>query len=68
MKEEELKKYLCAVRIIIDRVFKGLDNAALILDKRLRKHMHKLTSGVDVTSALNEMHDHKIYFAFGSYL
>ena len=42
--------------MIVDGVFEGYDNAALILDEWLRKHMYKLVSRLQITNILNEIH------------
>ena len=58
MKEEELKKYRCTVRMIIDGAFEGHDDVALISDEWPRKHICKLISGLDIASVHNEMHNY----------
>ena len=53
MKQDDLKKCRCAVRIIIDRVFEGHEDMTLNLDEWPSKHACKLASGLDVANVHN---------------
>ena len=58
MKEEELKKYRCTVRMIVDGAFEGYDDVAFDSEEWPRKHICKLISGLDIENVLNEMHNY----------
>lgn len=58
MKEDELKKYRCAVRLIVDGAFEGYDDVAFDSEEWSRKHISKLITGLDVENVHNEMHNY----------
>ena len=58
MKEEELKKCWCSVRMIADGAFEGYEDVALNSEEWPRKHICKLISGVEIANVLNEMCDY----------
>jgi len=55
MKEDDLKKYRCTVRMIIDGAFEGYDDVALNSEEWPRKHICKVISGLDITNVHHEM-------------
>ena len=55
MKERDLKRFRCAIRMIVDGAFEGHDDTPLILDEWPRKHICKLTSGLEIANVLNKM-------------
>ena len=58
MKEEELKKFRCAIRLIVEGAFEGYDDVALTSDKCPRKHFRKIITGLDIVNVHNEMHNY----------
>ena len=58
MKEEDVKKFRCAIRMIVDGAFEGYDDIALISDEWPRKHVFKLISGLEIVNVHNEMHNY----------
>ena len=58
MKEEDLKKFRCAIIMIVDGTFEGYDDVALISDEWPRKHICKLISGLEIINVPNEMHNY----------
>ena len=58
MKEEELKKFCCTIRMIIEGAFEGHDDVALTSNEWPRKHICKIISGLDIVNVHNEMHNY----------
>ena len=58
MKDEDLKKYRCSVRMIVDGAFEGYEDVALNSEEWPRNHICKHTSGVDIVNVLNELHNY----------
>ena len=58
MKEEELKKFRCAIRLIVEGAFEGYDDIALTSDECPRKYFCKIITGLDIVNVHNEMHNY----------
>jgi hypothetical protein len=58
MKQEDLKKYRCSVRMIVDGAFEGYEDVALNSEEWPRKHICKHISGVEISNVLNEMYNY----------
>jgi len=58
MKEEDLKKFRCTIRMIVDGAFEGYDDIPLTSDEWPRKHICKLISGVEIVNVLDQMHNY----------
>ena len=58
MKEEDLKKFRCAIRMIVDGAFEGYDDMPLISEEWPRNHICKVITGVEIVNVLNEMHNY----------
>ena len=52
------KKILCAIRLIINRAFKGYDEVALILDEWWHKYIYKIISGLDIINVHDEIYNY----------
>ena len=55
MKQEDLKKCRCSVRMIVDGAFEGYEDVVLNSEEWPRKHICKHISGVEISNVLNEM-------------
>ena len=58
MKEEELTKFRCAIRLIVEGAFEGHDDIPLMSDQWPRKHICKIITGADIVNDRNEMHNY----------
>ena len=58
MKEDELKKYRCAVRMVVEGAFEGYEDVALNSVEWPQKHICKLISGLEIANVHNDMYNY----------
>ena len=55
MKEEDLKKFRCSVRLLVDGAFEQHEDVPLISNKWPRNHICKVISGLEIVNVLDQM-------------
>ena len=55
MKKEDLKKFRCSVRLLVDGAFEGYDDVPLISNEWPRNHICKVISGLEIVNVLDQM-------------
>ena len=55
MKEEDLKKFRCSVRLLVDEVFEQYKDVLLISNEWPRNHICKVISGLEIVNVLDQM-------------